>query len=179
MSNDAYVYASPEPLTPDQVCELAASLFGTNAPIAIVRRVNDAQVLRFTGDLPLQWPEGQAFGPPGELRWRPAPGGRRAILLLTEAASPKSADLAPLPGPSLVADPVSTGKNSALLWGTHMRPDPDAAAEQVWWETRIPRPLRYPGSHGPRPPRLALRLYRERESGAVRWTRLVGLVEDD
>jgi len=136
---------------------------------AIVRRVDCAD-MKSCAEVLLSlecWTEGQIFNENAELRWRQTAEGY-AVLLLTEQDNPP-ADFQPLNGsPFTVVCPSSDERHGFLLWGT--RPDKDK-----FWETRIPRPLRYPVPMTSKPPQLVYRLYQE--GAAVRWVRLVGLVE--
>jgi hypothetical protein len=125
------------------------------------------------------WTHGRAFGPKLEVRWQQA-GDCFDLLLLTEAdiQLPKGWQAVPqndkvLPHPDS-ADPPG----QILLWGTHVsrleRPHHLAGGEgNVWIETRIPRPLKYPVSGAP--PRVCARVIVYRYQGRPVLTRLVCL----
>jgi hypothetical protein len=145
---------------------------------AIVRKVDNAEVVLFPSpeveSLPGDWTEGQIFNEKAELRWRIVPDGCR-VLLLAEENNPLTGFQILNGSPFSVVSPSKDNKHGFMLWGT--RPDQDK-----WWETRIPRPLRYPCNaknklltEKDKPPRLVYRLYLE--GSAVRWVRLVKLEE--
>jgi hypothetical protein len=169
-----YVYRATLPK--DALAALMKARFGDRegeAPAepacAIVRRVDCADMKSCAEVLSSleRWTEGQIFNENAELRWRQTAEGY-AVLLLTEQDNPP-ADFQPLNGsPFTVVSPSSDERHGFLLWGT--RPDKDK-----FWETRIPRSLRYPIKTNGKPPQLVYRLYQE--GAAVRWVRLVELVE--
>ena len=168
-----YVYHAELP--PDELATLLAKLFDTKA-VAIVRRVDGAAFPVFKPSLIDEWSEGQVFNDNADLRWR-RKGEKFAVLLLSEEDR-QGGTFQPVKGsPFKVAFPTrkeKRGSHGFLLWGTRL----DKNGE-CWWETRIPRALRYPNfpvADNNAPPRLSYKLYCEGET--VRWIRLVKLVED-
>jgi hypothetical protein len=157
----------------DALADLLAKRFTASAS-AIVRRVDEAGFVSFdpntAASLVEQWSEGQVFGTEDELRWRHV-GESCAVLLLTEKAEGQggTSDFQSVSGsPFAVVSPSSDQKHGLLLWGTRQ-------ARGQWWEARIPRPLDYPLKTDQKPPNLTYRLYQD--GAAVRWVRLVQLVE--
>jgi hypothetical protein len=125
------------------------------------------------------WVHGRAFGSELEVRWQRVADGFD-LLLLTETdislppgweALPKDDGLLPNP------DSADSGRQ-VMLWGTHIsqleQPHHLAGGEgDVWIETRIPRPLRYPVGGSPKWVRARVVVYRCQ--GRPVLTRLVSL----
>ena len=167
-----YVYRSMTPLTEEAMSGLLKGHF--EGECAIVRRIDQAEVVRYTADEPLieNWTEGQIFNEAAELRWRKTMKGFAALWLTEQAASPEGFTLLK-DSPFAAVCPSEKVNHGFLLWGTRL--DEDLGR---WWEARIPRTLYYPGfpiNKNSGPPQLSYRLYREGET--VRWIRLVKLVE--
>jgi len=153
----------------DALADLLAKRFGSTA-VAIVRRVDDADVLAFNpaeADALLGgWAEGQLFDAESEVRWHAGEGVYEVLLLMERSDAP--AEFRELRGsPFTAVVPSSDETHGFLLWGT------DRVSEG-WLETRIPRMLRYPVG-AKKPPRLAYLLYEH--DRAVRWVRFAGLKE--
>jgi len=133
------------------------------------------------------WSHGRAFGPSLEVRWQRTGEGFE-MLLLTERPLPLPQGWQPLPeataggqGEADTPFPYPDSVDSpaqVLLWGTHIRhlqhPHRLAGGEgDVWIETRIPRPLRYPVRGAP--PWVKARVITYRYRGRPVLTRLVSL----
>ncbi|MGD9101344.1 MAG: hypothetical protein PVF45_12765 [Anaerolineae bacterium] len=112
------------------------------------------------------WTHGRAFGPRLEVRWQRA-GDRFDLLLLTETAiSLPPGWEAISQGDDFIPHPDSADTSAhVMLWGTHVsqleQPHHLAGGEgDVWIETRIPRPLRYPVPGSPKWVRARAVVYR-------------------
>lgn len=94
------------------------------------------------------WLHGRAFGPTLEVRWDQVDEGFE-LFLLTETTPDLPAEW------TLVSDAFVGQSSQILLWGTHidyLEQPHHLAGEtgRAWIETRLPRPLDYPVSGGPR-----------------------------
>lgn len=119
------------------------------------------------------WPWGQAFGPGGELRWRPK-GARFAVCFVMEGNA--------LPSPvSEMGHKKQLEANKEVvrvpLWGEHTADDLDADGVPLWIEAQIPQLLAYPIADMA-PPIVALRVVRYLlDDGTVALVRFVELEE--
>jgi hypothetical protein len=104
---------------------------------AYVSRLDEAQMLTCTTDLPERWPYGRAFGPEQEVRWHQV-GNHYRVDVLTENSYAFSVD----GGWERVAPDIDgLRKRKILLWGElgeHLN------SPEEWIEMRIPQPLHYP-----------------------------------
>jgi hypothetical protein len=116
------------------------------------------------------WPEGRAFGPLSELRWR----SRRdefAICYMTEADS--------LPAPFLELPDRLTHRGryddlKITLWGDHSGADDIIDGRAVWHEAQIPRLLSYPLDPAPSRKNVALKVRRYwRDNQVVAFIRFI------
>ena len=104
---------------------------------AYVSCLDEAQIVKHTLDLPESWPQGRAFGPEREVRWRRV-GEHYRVDVLTEAPDPSP------PGKDwerTTSDVNDFRERKILLWG-ELGKDPGSPKE--WIEVRIPQPLHYP-----------------------------------
>ena len=117
------------------------------------------------------WPDGQAFGPSSELRWRPK-CGKFAVCFVTES------DALPPSVAEMKEKETLDGKSEELevrLWGEHTGDDVDPAGRPVWFEAQIPRLLAYPIEKDPPPAIVALRVRRyHRADETIAFVRFVG-----
>ena len=104
---------------------------------AYVSRLDEAQMVKCSLDLPERWPQGRAFGPKREVRWQKV-GDHYRVDVLTEDSNAFSSD----EGWKRTAPDVDGFRErTILLWG-ELGEHPDSPEE--WIEIRIPQPLHYP-----------------------------------
>jgi len=113
-------------------------LTGLELKWAYVARLDRAEIVACTPDLPDEWTEGRAFGPNAEIRWRQVGADRYRLAVLSE-------ERAIMPGGEgwqpLAQEIDGVRKRRILLWGDLTR-RPSQPAD--WREVRIPQPLQYP-----------------------------------
>jgi hypothetical protein len=113
-------------------------LAGLGLRWAYVARLDRAEIVACTPDLPGKWAEGRAFGLNAEVRWRKVGANRYRLDVLSE-------DQAVMPcgdgWQSLPQEIDGIRKRKILLWGELTR-RPSQPAD--WREVRIPHPLEYP-----------------------------------
>ncbi len=112
---------------------------------------------------PVRWPGGRIFGEAGEYRWRTAPDGLHAVLLVEEGAFPVG-----FSGPLLLAREAGEGDSDLLLWGDWVDPaaDPEGNPDggPRFYAREIPQVQSYPLDLAGPPeagttPRLTVRRY--------------------
>lgn len=116
------------------------------------------------------WPEGRAFGPASELRWR-ARRGRFAVCFISEG------EALPAPVRHLEARETHQGRCDELavpLWGEHDPARDVIDGQRVWHEAQIPRLLTYPVGQAPSRKNVALKVRRYwRDDNVVAFIRFV------
>lgn len=129
-----YVYTHPEATRQELTALLEAA-----TEWAYVAGLAAAELVVSTPELPRDWPEGRAFGPPCELRWQRLPDGDHYRLeFLTEdpELAPSQAGWQPT-----ASDVDGVSERRILLWGEMSR---ERKVAPPWIEVRIPQPLVYP-----------------------------------
>ncbi len=101
---------------------------------AYVSRPDEARIVKCDPDLPASWPQGRAFSPEREVRWRRLGEHYRVDVLIEEASLDAE-------WRRTATDINGLKDRKILLWG-ELGKDPDSPEE--WIEVRIPQPLHYP-----------------------------------
>jgi len=125
------------------------------------------------------WTEGRVFNNQVELRWK-MQAGLYAVLYFSERNEETRYGFQALSEGHFIVVEEEDAPHEILLWGTqHVETieEPADASYEVWREARIPHRLSYPERCiQPRKsdtPSLKYRLYRDPDSLAVRWLRLI------
>jgi hypothetical protein len=145
-------------------------LAGLGLEWAYVARLDRAEIVKCTPNLPDKWTEGRAFGTNTEVRWRRVSTNRYRLDVLSEdrAVMPCGGDWQSLP-----QEIDGIRKRKILLWGELTR-RPSQPSD--WREMRIPRPLVYPVPNpDPNLPRVAVDGWDYLVNGVVvatRWAEL-------
>lgn len=122
------------------------------------------------------FPNGRIFDAQCEWRWQPDGAGGFAVLGLAEDSQDLNVDLGRAAAQRRTDWQVSQAEWRLTGSIISERKD-DPLAKQTWYETRFPKPLVYPVSHGgnrQRQARLAVRVYKD-ANAAARLVRFCGM----
>jgi len=135
MENDrqGYIYKQESAKLKDLQAHLRSDL-----DWAYVSSLAEAKLTICSSDLPIDWPQGRAFGEDQEVRWRRLEDGRYRVAVLTE-----NPEQAPLGENEQRTAPEKYGvkQRTILLWGEMSM---ESEVSPPWIEVRIPQPLHYP-----------------------------------